>query len=162
MPKWKKKSAPEIFSRHSAESNVGSRQNALSVKIYKVDVRKIQNVKSNEKDWPSNKKNGIGIPKSHIDVINGQIVYSDKSETQWYYLYLSEYISFTEKRILCTKMVSSFSGKSTYHTYPYVIKMQTVSWQTVQKIVLCYLLFLEVYTHLFFGLHVDDDDEYWP
>ena len=63
------KSVPEFFLHHSAESNVGSWQNALSVKIYKVDVRKIQNFRSYEKQLTNN---GVGIPKSHIHVINGQ------------------------------------------------------------------------------------------
>ena len=49
MPKVKTKSALELFLHHSAESEVGFWQNALSVKSYKVDVRKIQNFRSHEK-----------------------------------------------------------------------------------------------------------------
>ena len=118
ISKWKTKSVPEFFLHHSADSNVGFWQNALSVKSYKVDVRKIQNFRSYKNKWPSNSKNGVGIPKSHVHVINGQkstleiwLVCSDKLEAQWYHLYLKRVYIIYRKRALYTKMVSSLLAR---------------------------------------------------
>ena len=107
----KTQSAPEFFLQHCAESIVclGIGENNLLM-----DRRKIQNFKPyaiRKTIDQSNNKNGVRIPKSHIHVINGQkskleswVVCSDKFRRQ-------------KNGALYTKMVSSLSGKSTYHMW---------------------------------------------
>ena len=115
---------------------------------------------------PSNSKNGVGIPKSHIHAINGQkskleiwLLCSDKLETQWYYLCLKRvYIIYRKTSSAHEDGIISFWQEH----IPYVIRMKQVSWKLYRKIVLCYLVFLEVYAHLYVGLHDDDDAGYWP
>ena len=83
---------------------------------------------------------------------------------------------------LYTKMVSSLSGKSAYHTrsktqrdiisnshwesrYTRVYR-NDIGWKLkncTEKSILCYRLFLEVCTHVHLGLHCcDEDAEEWP
>ena len=171
MSKWKTRSAPDFFWHHSAESNVGSWQNALSVKIYKVDVRKIQNLRSHEKQVTKQQQKRSRKKRSR----NSKVTYSCD---QWTKIEVGNLIglfgqigdamilSLPKRSIYHSQNSSSvhkdgiiFSGKSTYHTW----KKRKLSVEKLyRKIVLCYLLLLEVYTHLFVGLHDDDDDEYWP
>ena len=158
MSKWKAKSAPEFFLHHSAESNVGSWQNALSVKIYKVDVRKIQNLRSHEKQVTKQQQKRSRKKRSR----NSKVTYSCD---QWTKIEVGNLIglfgqigdamilSLPKRLYIIYRKTSSVHEDGIicfWQEYvPYVIKMQTVSWKLYRKIVLCYLLFLEVYTHLY-------------
>ena len=152
-----------------------------------MDGRKIQNFRSYKKQLTKATKNWVGIPKSHIHVINGQksklesrVVCSDKFRRHSDILsFYSEYISLTEKR----GSVHEDGIISVWKEYiPYLIKTQrniisnwkslytrVLNWHGLEveklyrEIVLCYLLFLEVYTHLYLSLHCCDEDAVeWP
>ena len=93
------------------------------------------------------------------------------------YIYIYIYIYWHKHGAQYTKMVSSLSGKSTYHTWSktqrnivsiWKILYTRVNWNDViwklkncnyREIDLCYLLFLEVYTHQHFGLHCEEAAE---
>ena len=76
----------------------------------------------------------------------------------WYYLSVKDHISALKKTKLCTQQWY-FLLVARVNTI--LFKTRSALRKTVQsKIILCYLLLLEVYTHLFFCLHCFDDDEW--
>ena len=131
---------------------------------------KIEKSRSNEKQLIHRWK--FGSPKSLIQVNNGQnselvsSLFSAKLicsvenmwRHMWYNLSVKEYISAMKNTKLCTQ--------EWYYLLVigvYTILCETISSQkTVRsKIILWYLLLLEIYTLPFFGLHclVDEEEE---
>ena len=117
---------PNSFFHHCAESNLGSgKMPNRWVKSCEWTVARFRVSGHTENKWPKQQQKRSRNSKvthsceqwTEIEAgkLNGP--YRQISETQWYFLYLKEYISLTEKRALYTKMVSSLSGKSTYHTW---------------------------------------------
>ena len=140
MSKWKTRSAPDFFWHHSAESNVGSWQNALSVKIYKADVRKIQNFRPYEKQLTKQQqKRSRNSKVTHscdqwTKIEDGNLIGLFGQIEDAMVVSLPKrvyiYINHLQKNELCTRRW--------YHLFLARVhtirnKMQAVTWKTVQK-----------------------------